>query len=451
MERQNYPEFKTDFVTLSVSDKCRDDKYTELLYLFTRLLCNGKIEDFKEHFAEDARLTMYKFKIIRGRDDIVEYWSDWKKRYIDTQMIDDLELRHTYYTNQTCLVIQGTMLLIIRVEDGVIKEMLTCAQYPDNENHYGLQLNILSLPLDYEKTRDCLSEMDGDTDFDVSNRMCCFSCGKPAEELEWYDIHASGKVGHASVCPNCKKIVEFSDLDNDDNASSDLDEKICDIEKGGKYDIGREDNGNAFGLFGLQFRKWLAQTVSSAESDTVNIDDNCLDQIRLRDGNHLEIHLANSENPTDRLGDESNICICEGGQIVSGDGEDDLLEILSYFEVEPNSMGAWQLYLLLTAKTVLPTFWHGGYIERNFIFCEDDIKAISPLKYFDTTALREANMLMPQVTISDDKVADVYCCYWNKWEGLVREHYGFHFAQNDVAGAEFNREVILPYDCGIFF
>ena len=451
MERQNYPEFKTDFVTLSVSDKCPDDKYTELLYLFTRLLCNGKIEDFKEYLAEDARLTMYKYKIIRGRDDIVEYWSDWKKRYIDTQMIDDLELQHSYYTNQTCLVIQGTMLLMIRVENGVIKEMLTCAQYPDSENHYGLQLNMLSLPLDYEKARDCLKEMEEDADFDASNRMWCFSCGKPAEELEWYDIHANGKVGHASVCPNCKKIVEFSDLDNDDNASSDLDEKICELEKGGKYGVGRENNGNAFGLFGLQFRKWLSQTVSSAESDAVNIDDNCLDQIRLRDGKHLEIHLANSESPTDRIGDGSNICICEGGQIVSSDIEDDLLEILSYYEVEPNSMGAWQLYLLLTAKTVLPTFWHGGYIERNFIFCEDDIKAISPLKYFDTTALREANMLMPQVTISDDKVADVYCCYWNKWEGLVREHYGFHFAQNDVAGAGFNREVILPYDCGIFF
>ena len=88
-------------------------------------------------------------------------------------------------------------------------------------------------------------------------------------------------------------------------------------------------------------------------------------------------------------------------------------------------MGIWQLYLLKNISTVLPCYWHAGYERRHYIFKETDVDDIYPLKYHDLTDLINKNELLPSVELLDKEVsgctAEVQCCYWNEWKGLVRE------------------------------
>ena len=42
-----------------------------------------------------------------------------------------------------------------------------------------------------------------------------------------------------------------------------------------------------------------------------------------------------------------------------------------------SEMSAWQIYLLTTASTVLPAFWHGNYGNRQYVFSKSDISNLS--------------------------------------------------------------------------
>ena len=66
------------------------------------------------------------------------------------------------------------------------------------------------------------------------------------------------------------------------------------------------------------------------------------------------------------------------------------------------------------------------------------------------------NSILPSVTFQKDEdgsaIADVYCCYWNEWKGLVREHIQITFDCDYVIS--FNKikeQVLYKYDCGILF
>lgn len=75
----------------------------------------------------------------------------------------------------------------------------------------------------------------------------------------------------------------------------------------------------------------------------------------------------------------------------------------------------------------------------------------------DLSSLKYQGLLFPSVKIekeesSDRTKAHVFCCYWNEWKGLVREHATVVFVGNSIA--DFQQEdlnVFYPYDCGICF
>lgn len=62
--------------------------------------------------------------------------------------------------------------------------------------------------------------------------------------------------------------------------------------------------------------------------------------------------------------------------------------------------------------------------------------------------LKTANVKLDK----DGKNADVYCCYWNDWEGLVREHVKIKFNPDGTASAGFpDHFTFYKYDCGVLF
>ena len=115
-------------------------------------------------------------------------------------------------------------------------------------------------------------------------------------------------------------------------------------------------------------------------------------------------------------------------------------------------MGAWNAYLLDRAYTLLPTVWHGGYVVRSYIMTEKDLNNL-----FDGQGIvlpqKRIDALPPHVRkgASDDEYI-VECCYWNDWEGLVREKVKVLFAGNQIRSIEdAGSEIWFEYDCGIMF
>lgn len=173
-----------------------------------------------------------------------------------------------------------------------------------------------------------------------------------------------------------------------------------------------------------------------------------LSSIELIPGYSLGLRLANGN--TSDIGDESNF------YVYNDSGVEDV-KVLSYLKADPTPMSAWQVYLLMTSPTVMPVFWHGGYIIRKFIFTEFDLSEINQLRNIDLSALKDQGLLFPSVKIDESNIsnkitAHVFCCYWNEWKGLVREHATIVFEGNVVV--DFKQEdmnIFYPYDCGICF
>ena len=111
----------------------------------------------------------------------------------------------------------------------------------------------------------------------------------------------------------------------------------------------------------------------------------------------------------------------------------------------------------MTSPTIMPVFWHGGYILRKFIFNEKDLNEITQLRNLDLSLLDKQNLLFPSVKREIDQItgkvtAHVFCCYWNEWKGLVREHATVAFNGNKIEAFDKKDEnVFYPYDCGICY
>ena len=116
-------------------------------------------------------------------------------------------------------------------------------------------------------------------------------------------------------------------------------------------------------------------------------------------------------------------------------------------------MGAWQVYLLYMSPTVLPWFWHGGYIKRDYFFNLPDTKQVKIVPFHAEEALMIPTDEIPEPTVTaDENKFIVNCTYWNDWEGLVRETVRVKFLKSGkVKILKPHFKVLRPYNCGICF
>ncbi|MCH5328805.1 MAG: hypothetical protein J1E02_07270 [Coprobacter sp.] len=123
--------------------------------------------------------------------------------------------------------------------------------------------------------------------------------------------------------------------------------------------------------------------------------------------------------------------------------------IIKYIHAKPSRQSAWQIYLLYRSENMMPVFWHAAYDSKHFIFDESDVNEIEPLKCFDVLALSDSNLLLPNVEMAEDGLrADVFCTYWNNWEGLVREHIKITYnPDNTVDIKELDSLTLFNYKC----
>ena len=121
-----------------------------------------------------------------------------------------------------------------------------------------------------------------------------------------------------------------------------------------------------------------------------------------------------------------------------------------------SEMSAWQIYLLITASTVLPAFWHGNYKNRQYVFSKSDISNLSGYYgeniFSKVDVLNIADDILPGVELIGN-MAKVRCCYWNHWKGLVRETVSINFSdrKNIRIDEEIESEVLYKYHCRVWY
>ena len=191
-------------------------------------------------------------------------------------------------------------------------------------------------------------------------------------------------------------------------------------------------------------------TREAKDKDTIvdNILCKYLTHISVPEGKRLGLSLA-SERHNDH-GDISRFALLrdyDGIDVYSTDYE----EILLSLEVEKSDLGAWEAYLFLKSRNLLPTYWHGGYNSQDMIFCPADLKAIPSQRGRATDVIMHGDDLVPHVRFEGD-TATVSCCVWSEWGGLFRESVQFAFNGNKITAIDWpERKNLYMYDCGIMF
>ena len=169
-----------------------------------------------------------------------------------------------------------------------------------------------------------------------------------------------------------------------------------------------------------------------------------LDKLSLPKGCVLEVDMAKQTG----IGDKSRLFVKKASSSANYDYFKDII-------VEDSSDGAWQAYLLYSLWHVLPTFWHGGYDTRTYLFSKQDLKDLRTFEKEDQEVIEHlVNYdLIPEVVKSsyNDKYY-VTCCYWSDWGGLIRELVEITIDKNKVIDVfKVQQTVEFEYDCGILF
>lgn len=211
---------------------------------------------------------------------------------------------------------------------------------------------------------------------------------------------------------------------------------------------------NALSKMGKDYHSWISAHVDGY------IEENPFDLLSELNKLSLDVSLLYSLTPTmshhvgtthqkmSGMGDHTGFLLYWKNEI----NEEALLR---YIRMEMSEQGAWQLYLLKTTPCIMPTYWHGEYMKRKFIFEEYDLYGIDALNDYDLTGLITCPIIWPSVSLEypaeDSVVAHVFCCYWNDWKGLIREHVKMTLKDGRVEKYEnLDDFVIYKYHCGIF-
>lgn len=210
---------------------------------------------------------------------------------------------------------------------------------------------------------------------------------------------------------------------------------------------------NPYEQKGIDFLNKIDYLVKRKDLKTKDSLFKVLDHIVLRKDCHLQLKVANQIG----MGDESYFYSYFGnedpfkGDLHYSCIENTPTEMFHQLIVEPSEMGAWQAYLLFISPTLLPLYWHGGYIRREYFFDRENFEC--PIPMWDEKPINLALEKIPQpsVKMEDDK-AIVSCPYWNHWEGLVLESMPIIFkADGSISFRRARHKVLYKYYCGICF
>jgi hypothetical protein len=227
-----------------------------------------------------------------------------------------------------------------------------------------------------------------------------------------------------------------------------------------------EEKQNVFSNMGHSFLEAIKKVVKDKKHKDKSYLFETLDALSLKDGYALGLKLAEDVG----MGDESYFYTypIKNSKVLKpeppipteifDDNEEEEIEVWEkgpipgHINVKRTALGIWQAYLFSIAPTVMPTFWHGGYIRRTYIFSHKDLEGIDELRFNDKAPLFGIkDVVSPKVKIRGEE-GTIECCYWSEWGGLYRDTLKIIYANNTVLSIKsIKEEVLYEYDCGICF
>ena len=173
----------------------------------------------------------------------------------------------------------------------------------------------------------------------------------------------------------------------------------------------------------------------------VALDNDChigyrpADYINGESGDNANLYWYEGEDwQNGRQSRHSDRCIY---RLLSPETKSNKNTVFEHLSVEKSELGAWQAYLLSVSSTMLPAEWHGLYYTRFFVFTKDDVKKIRPEGFRLIWCLWED--VSPRVWTKNN-TAYVSCCYWNDWNGLIRETMALKYEGNHIKRIEMVKE-----------
>ena len=202
--------------TLTIDDGLPNDEHTQVVTELAKALCSDDYETIKTLVNDDVRMIAYRKRTVYGRDAFVEYWK-WLSDLLKTDhKVTDYHLKYNEFCEHTVISVRQRDYFNKSTEEAYIflylKEgRISCGvftskqQQPITIRYYDLDRPALN----YEDVmRDKAEALTPEP-----NRMPCLHCGRLSEDLEWYKLYVDsgpfGHIGQVSVCPHCKKQVEF--------------------------------------------------------------------------------------------------------------------------------------------------------------------------------------------------------------------------------------------------
>lgn len=419
-------------------------------------LCNALVSDdysCLENLLDDQCILVLNNRCsFTGKNDIVSYWKDRKKRKDNDKLIERYVVTHCPYYSNTALRIctngHSDAYVMFGFAQGKITQMVfTIIQVAGQSlNSEGLD----EIPFKVDIINSHIEEEIAPK----NDRIPCLHCGTPSESLKWYRVlfksGIHGYLGDASICPNCNCFIEYRQevrLRYEEPVKDDSFDNL----KQGQSENPIDESVSSMGNESEYFRTWydLRKIKDALVKNPASFDPNeilkPLTSLSLLPGDKIGMYLASHEG----MGDNSYF-------YTYNEKTNEKSNDLEGIRIEHNANGIWQWYLLTNSRAYLPAFWHGGYSHRIFIMTMKDCLYINQLKDKDLRALDKTGLVNPSVVIEEQTenrlVASVYCCYWNEWEGLVREHVRYTLENNTLQSSETIGKLILhKYDCNILF
>lgn len=199
---------------LIIQEEIPEDGYTIFAKLLGQTLIDGDFKKISYYFNSSSELILYGSQTIKNKNSIIGYWKKWRKNFVLTRDVKIINVVYNNYYSNACLKTEH-MLILFSISEGIVSNMLLS---PISLNPIiGLRNNLMDFPIGFEEI---LPKLRPIWYFDKSyrtiireNRIPCFQCGAKSENLEWYNFvtveYPFTYEGHVSICPICKRVVEF--------------------------------------------------------------------------------------------------------------------------------------------------------------------------------------------------------------------------------------------------
>lgn len=165
------------------------------------------------------------------------------------------------------------------------------------------------------------------------------------------------------------------------------------------------------------------------------MDYSCL---RIAEGAKLKVHKCQPRGK----GDNSAL------YVELPDGTESF-DVFSHISFDNSIAGAWAAYLLYCLPSYLPKFWHANYGKRTYFYTNEEVKSIQTMRKSMDWSNHSFDVTL--AVYYDHEKFLVTACYWNDWQGLVRETVRIVMTDGKATCESIDQQVLYSYDCKILF